>query len=96
MRTQAVLFMWGATTVACWIVALFFLKYWRSTRDRLFLFFSIAFWVLSLNWLGLAAADPYQEARHWAYLVRVVGFTCIILGILDKNRSHSRSEHDAE
>jgi hypothetical protein len=86
MTTQVILFLWGATAFACWVIALFFLKYWRATRDRLFLFFSVAFWILSLNWIGLAATDPYREARHWAYLVRVAGFTSIILGILDKNR----------
>jgi hypothetical protein len=82
-----VLFMWGATTLGCWVVALFFLKYWSRTRERLFLYFSCAFWILSLNWLGLAIANPDQESRHWLYVARVVAFGCIIVGILAKNRS---------
>jgi hypothetical protein len=83
---DSVLFMWGATAAACSVIALIFMKYWRGTRDRLFLFFSVAFWILSLNWVGLAATDPHREARHWAYVLRVAAFTSIILGVLDKNR----------
>lgn len=82
---DAVVFMWGATSFGSGIIALFFLKYWRRTRDRLFLFFSIAFSILSLNWIGLAITNPDHESRHWIFLARVVAFTFIILGILAKN-----------
>jgi len=87
---DAALFLWGATTLGAWVVALFFLKYWSRTRDRLFLFFSAAFWILSLNWIGLAITTPDHESRHWIFIARVVAFTCIILGILDKNRPRPR------
>jgi hypothetical protein len=80
------LFMWGATTLGCWVIALFFLKYWLRTRDQLFLFFSVAFLILSLNWIGLAIINPDHESRHWIFVVRVVAFLFIILGIVDKNR----------
>jgi len=82
---EVVLFLWGATTFGSWVIALFFLKYWKRTRDRLFLFFSAAFWILSLNWMGLALLNPSQESRHWIFVVRVIGFACILLGILAKN-----------
>jgi hypothetical protein len=82
-----VMFIWGGTTVGCWVIGLYFLKYWTRTRDRLFLFFSAAFWILSLNWIGLALTLPDQESRHWIYVVRIIAFASIILGILDKNRT---------
>jgi hypothetical protein len=81
-----VLFVWGGITMGCWVIALFFLKYWTRTRDRLFLFFSVAFWILSLNWLGLAVIDPDRESRHWIYVVRIAAFASILAGIADKNR----------
>jgi len=83
---ELVVFMWGATTFGSWVIALFFLKYWKRTRDRLFVFFSAAFWILSLNWIGLAITTPDHESRHWIFIARVVAFSFIILGILDKNR----------
>jgi uncharacterized protein DUF5985 len=82
---EAVLFLWGASTLGSWVIALFFLKYWKRTRDRLFLFFSAAFWILSVNWIGLAVVNPSQESRHWIFVVRVIAFACILAGILAKN-----------
>lgn len=83
-------FLWGATTLGCWVIGLFFLRFWRTTRDRLFAFFAAAFWVMSLNWLALVALAPAQESRHLVYVVRVVAFLILIVGILDKNRrAHS-------
>ena len=87
---DAVLFLWGASTLGCWVIALFFLKYWMRTRDRLFLFFSAAFWIMSVNWIALAVLSPAQESRHWIFVIRVVAFACIILGILAKNWPRTR------
>ena len=39
-------FLWGASALGCWVIGLFFLRFWRNTRDRLFAFFAAAFWVL--------------------------------------------------
>lgn len=43
--TAIIILLQGATATACCVAALFFLKFWRTTRDRLFLFFSLGFWV---------------------------------------------------
>jgi hypothetical protein len=87
-------FVWGATSACCWAIGLVFLRNWNHSRDRFFLFFAAAFWVLSLNWLALAALDPSQESRHWVYLLRVVAFLILIAGILDKNRPPRSSSSD--
>jgi hypothetical protein len=79
-------FLWGALTMSSVIAALFFLRYWRLTRERLFAFFSVAFAVMALNWVELAIADPGMETRHHAYIIRLVAFVLIIIGIVDKNR----------
>jgi len=79
-------FLGGASTAASWIVALFLLKFWRETRDRLLLLFGLAFLVLGLNWLLVSAYHPGEETRHYYYGIRLVAFLLIIGGILDKNR----------
>lgn len=80
------LFLWGALCMASLTIALFFLRYWRSTLDRLFISFGIAFGILALNWAGLAFIDPGEESRHLLYLLRLAAFLIIIIGIIDKNR----------
>ena len=79
-------FCWGVLAMASLIAGLIFLKYWKVTGDRLFVFFALAFAMLSINYLVLAAVIPAFEARHLIYLIRLAGFVLIIVGIVDKNR----------
>jgi uncharacterized protein DUF5985 len=76
-------FLRGALVMASFAVGLYFLRYWRSTRDRLFLAFCAAFWLLGINWT-LASVGP-AYAIH-AYVFRFVAFVIIAVGVLDKNR----------
>ncbi len=79
-------FMLGAIVMACAAAGLFFLRFWRKTRDRLFAIFAIAFWTLGLNWLALAFINQ-DEVRTALYVVRLLAFLLILFGILDKNRA---------
>lgn len=83
-------FMLGACAMACWAIGLFFLRYWRTSRDRLFVFFVAAFWALALNWVGLVGLNPSDDTRHWFYLARLLAFFLIIAGVVDKNRRNAR------
>jgi drug/metabolite transporter (DMT)-like permease len=83
-------FLAGIATAGSWAVGLVLLRYWRETRDRFFAIFGVAFWVLSVNWIGLILAEPPNEARHYFYLTRLAAFVLIIVAIVDKNRA-SRS-----
>ena len=78
--------LWAMTAMAAFGVALFFLRFWRQTEERLFAFFSFAFALLGVNWTVLAAVRPAAESEHLVYLVRLAAFLVIILAILDKNR----------
>ena len=79
-------FLIGATVMACVVAGLFFLRFWRRTRDRLFALFSAAFWLLALNWLALAFTTR-DEVRTALYVVRLVAFLVILAAIIDKNRT---------
>lgn len=76
-------FFHGAITMASATVGLFFLRYWRTTRDRLFLMFSAAFWMLAVQWL-LLSVFPRQMTQ--AHLLRFLAFACIAVAVLEKNR----------
>jgi hypothetical protein len=78
--------LWGALATTCGVAGLFFLKFWRVSKDRFFLFFLLAFWVLSLNWIVLIVEQPILESRQDAYIIRLLAFVLIIIGVIDKNR----------
>ena len=79
---------WGLLTMANVIAALFFLRYFRASGERLFAFFAAAFAALALDWLGHAVV-PRDLLRHDIYFVRLLAFVLIIAGIVDKNRRES-------
>jgi hypothetical protein len=78
-------FLSGAVTLGHFIGALFFLRFWRKTRDRLFLAFSAAFILFGFN-QGLAhILAIYHEPTSFIYALRVLGFVLILVAIVDKN-----------
>lgn len=79
-------YFWGALSAFSLVAGLFFLRFWRLSRDRLFLFFAAAFWTLAVHWTVLAVFDPDAETMHYHYLARLLAFGLIIAGVLDKNR----------
>jgi hypothetical protein len=81
-----VLFLQGATSMACMALSVFFLRFWRRSRDRLFAMFSLAFLVFALNRALLVALDAGAEAEAVIYGGRAIAFGLILLAILDKNR----------
>jgi hypothetical protein len=79
-------FLLGALFCAAAIAGLFFFRFYRVSRDRFFLGFALAFWLLALQWGAMAALQLDDESRSWTYLLRLAAFLMIILAIVDKNR----------
>lgn len=72
--------------VAGYLVAgLFFLGFWRHSRDRLFLLFAAAFAMLALQ-RGLLAALAGRGDVTILYSLRLAAFLVILYAIWDKNR----------
>jgi hypothetical protein len=78
-------FLTGAVTIAYLVAALFFLKFWRRTRDSLFAAFAAAFVLLAANQAAPALFGIPDEALGGVYLLKLAGFLLIILAILRKN-----------
>jgi uncharacterized membrane protein HdeD (DUF308 family) len=83
MRIEA--FLLGVVSTTSVAAALFFLKFWRRTRDLLFLCFAIAFFIEALNRASLLLTERPNEASPWVYIVRLVAFLIILAGIVSKN-----------
>ena len=80
------LFLSGAVVAGFLLAGLFFLRFWKRTRDGLFLAFASAFFLLGLGQALLALARVPDEERSWLYLVRLIAFALILAAIVRKNR----------
>jgi hypothetical protein len=68
------------------VAGLFFLRFWRQTRDRLFGIFAAAFWLLAAQRLALALSDDPNGEQVLLYGIRLLAFVLILIAIVDKNR----------
>jgi hypothetical protein len=82
-------FLAGAVTFGFVLASLYFLRFWKRTRDPLFLTFGGAFFLLGLGQALLTLANVPVEERSWIYLIRLAAFALILLAILRKNRRQS-------
>ena len=77
-------FMIGAIAMASSIAGLVFLRFFQRTRERIFLFFAASFWLDSagrvFEVIGLS-----DNSGSIVYLIRLIAYGLIIVGILDKN-----------
>lgn len=84
-------FLSGAVVMGFAIAGLLFLRYWRQTRQRLFITFAASFFLLSLNYAWLALTQIPVEERSPLFLVRLLAFSLIIVAIIQSNRSDRRA-----
>jgi uncharacterized protein DUF5985 len=81
----------GGIACASITAGLFFFRFWRTTRDRFFLFFALSFWIEGANRLLLSRYAGPGEDDPVYFLVRLVAYGLIIVAIVDKNRSRRPS-----
>jgi uncharacterized membrane protein len=79
-------FLTGAVTAGFLLASLFFLRFWKRTRDPLFMAFASAFFLLGLHQALLALASVPIEERSWLYLIRLAAFALILIAIIRTNR----------
>jgi hypothetical protein len=82
----------GAILMGYGVCALFFLRFWHQTHDRLFAVFALAFGLLALQRLALVLTEPLEEWRTGLYIARLLAFLLILGGIVDKNRADSTAK----
>ena len=78
-------FVTGALTAGYLVAALFFLKFWRRTRDALFASFAAAFVLMAINQAAPLALGIPDERVAPVYLLRLAAFVLIIVAIVGKN-----------
>jgi len=78
-------FLLGVVDVASISSGIFFLKFWKRTRDFLFLAFAIAFITEGLSRITVLLLEKPNEGNPWIYLVRLFASLFILAAILKKN-----------
>jgi hypothetical protein len=76
----------GAIALASLLASLFFFRFWRSTRDRFFLYFALSFLIEGLNRINAGLMMTMREDDPPYYLVRLLAYGLILLAIWEKNR----------
>jgi Family of unknown function (DUF5985) len=78
-------FLLGVIATASVTAGCFFLKFWRDTRDSLFLAFAVAFLIEGLNRSAMLVFGHPHEDWVFIYLVRLFAFLLILGAIVHKN-----------
>ena len=80
----------GVLVMGYAVAGLFFLRFWRETRDRLFGIFAAAFGLLAVQRAALALSSDPNGEQLLLYGIRLLAFVLILAAIVDKNRARAR------
>lgn len=84
--SDLLIFLNGAFTCCQAGIAVFFLRYWATYRDRLFLWFFASFAIQAVNRVFIVFLHT-PEPHGNVYLARLLAYLLIIVGIVEKNRN---------
>lgn len=79
-------FLLGVIATACLVSGAYFLKFWRQTRDPLFLAFAAAFLIESINRTCFLFVSTPESGSVALYSVRLLSYLLILVAIAYKNR----------
>jgi hypothetical protein len=80
-------FLLGIIVTCSFTAGAFFIKFWRQTRDTLFLAFGAAFIVEGFNRAMILFVDEPNLGHPVIYLVRLLSYLLILIAIINKNRA---------
>lgn len=83
-------FLIGVIATASLTAGTFFLKFWRKTRDPLFLSFGAAFCIEGLTRIATLGFAHPNEGRPWIYAIRMFASLLILAAIVRKNYGRGR------
>jgi uncharacterized membrane protein HdeD (DUF308 family) len=85
-------FLYGAIAMAAVTAALFFMRFYRRTGDRFFLYFFASFGIEAVSRLFSVVFGWTDSNNSWFYILRVVAYGLILIAIVDKNLPRATRE----
>jgi hypothetical protein len=74
------------------VAALFFLRFWRESGDRLFAYFAWSFALLAVQRTLLLLMRGSSDHTAWIYVIRLMAYLLILVAIYDKNRKEKNGK----
>lgn len=75
----------GALAALILVAAVFFFRFWRESRDFLFLAFGASLLIKSANTIAIAVLQRPNEGTLWNYVVGLSSTLLIVIAIIHKN-----------
>lgn len=84
MMPSLELLLLGALAALSLVAGIFFFKFWRKTRDSLFLAFAASFTIRAFNDAGRASMAHPNEGALWSYMINIGSSLLILIAIATK------------
>ena len=75
----------GAVAMGSIVIALFFLRFWRSSGDCFFLYFALSFAIEGGHRFYASIDLLASEDTPFHYLLRLLAYSLILWAIIEKN-----------
>jgi dolichol kinase len=83
------LFLLGFIAACSFVAALFFLRFWRTTRDKLFLGFAAFFLIECGTCVVVLNLDHPNVGNPWLFLLRLLATLAVLGAIMGKNAARN-------
>jgi hypothetical protein len=92
---SATIFLSGFAMATFWASGVFFLKFWKASHDKFFIYFATTCWLLATERLvSLFVHGAFEDISQvemdnssWVYCIRLLAFIMILIAIFEKNRA---------
>jgi uncharacterized membrane protein HdeD (DUF308 family) len=81
----------GGIAMASLTAAMFFLRFWKHTSDKFFLWFAVSFLVEGINRAMLGLRANPDEGEPFFYFIRFLSYLLIVIGIVKKNLERKKT-----
>ena len=83
----------GAIAMGSFVIALCFLRFWRTTSDRFFLYFALSFLIEGAHRVYSSVEAVQSENSPLHYLIRLAAYLLILWAIYEKNFPRDKGKH---
>ncbi|HEY4367529.1 MAG TPA: DUF5985 family protein [Steroidobacteraceae bacterium] len=80
-------FLLGVIVASSLTAGAFFIRFWKQTRDPLFLGFGVAFIIEGINRFAFLFLDHPHQGGPVLFAVRLFSYAVILAAIVNKNRT---------
>ncbi|RSZ60770.1 hypothetical protein HF313_18275 [Massilia atriviolacea] len=81
----------GAGAMGSLVIGLFFLRFWRTSGDRFFLYFALSFLIEGGHRIYVSLTPGMSEDSPFHFLLRLLSYCLILWAIVSRNLPRNKS-----